>query len=90
MLAEMVYGQIHIQLLLPPAQIANVRLQPAAVALQDEAAVGVQVSPAHEHLDQLDMAVFLAVAVDLIMQNGALPGVLQLHQTDDRILVRYQ
>ena len=90
MLAEMVYGQIHIQLLLPPAQIANVRLQPAAVALQDEAAVGVQVSPAHEHLDQLDMAVFLTVAIDLIMQKGALPGVLQLHQTDDRILVRYQ
>ena len=90
MLAEMVYGQIHIQLLLPPAQIANVRLQPAAVALQDEAAVGVQVSPAHEHLDQLDMAVFLTVAIDLIMQKGTLPGVLQLHQTDDRVPARHQ
>ncbi len=47
-------------------------------------------SPAHEHLDQLDMAVFLTVAIDLIMQKGTFPGVLQLHQTDDRILVRYQ
>ena len=86
----MIHRQIHIQLLILPTQIADIRFQPAAVALQRETAVGIQMTPAYEHLDQLDMAVFFAMAVDLVVQKGTLPGILQLHQTDDGVFMSHQ
>ena len=79
----MVHGQIQVDDLLLPAQIAHGGPQGRTVG-QRQPVVGVGVAPSGQQAVQLHGAALRTVGRDLAAQDGVLIHDLHLHQTDDR------